>query len=210
VYNTVLRRFPAKVFEIFRAGGNLFPTTIFVLVSAVIKIARVMRLPPGLELFRGLGGLTHLPESFLRDDEHGCKGYMEWGFLSTTASREAAIEYSGVGEGKPLPMVIQTRVSSIDRGACIKELSQYPGEVHAPLYLIFLLARDLSPSQGWRSFHFSHGVHEFRGLSCIWARLIHVSPGRVPLAALLISGAKRAFIPGGGCWIVPDDAACKH
>ncbi len=139
VYNTILRRFPADVFEVFRAGGNLFPTTIFVLVSAVIKIARVMRLPPGLELFRGLGGLSQLPESFLRDDEHGCKGYMEWGFLSTTACRETAIEYSGVGEGKPLPMVIQTRASSIDRGACIKELSQYPGEVNALAQLTFFL-----------------------------------------------------------------------
>jgi len=129
VYNTVLRRFPAPEYEVFRAGGNLFSTTIFVLVSAVVKIARVMRLPPGLELFRGLGGLAQLPESFLRDDEHGCKGYMEWGFLSTTACRETAIEYSGVGEGKPLPFVIQTRTSSIDRGACIKEFSQYPGEV---------------------------------------------------------------------------------
>jgi hypothetical protein len=41
------------------------------------------------------------------------------------------VEYSGAGEGKPLPMVIQTRASSIDRGACIKDLSQYPGEVRA-------------------------------------------------------------------------------
>ena len=131
MYNTVLRRFPKSDYEVFRAGGNLFSTTIFVLVSAVIKISRVMRLPPGLELFRGLGGLAQLPESFLLDDEHGCKGYMEWGFLSTTACRETAIEYSGVGEGKPLPMVIQTRTSSIDRGACIKEFSQYPAEVQS-------------------------------------------------------------------------------
>jgi hypothetical protein len=145
VYNTVLRRFPAKEFEIFRAGGNLFPTTIFVLVSAVIKIAREMRLPSGLELFRGLGGLTQLPDSFWREDEHGCKGYMEWGFLSTTACRETAIEYSGLGEGKPLPMVIQTRTSSIDRGACIKELSQYPGEVDAPFQLTLPSFGDTSP-----------------------------------------------------------------
>ena len=54
---------------------------------------------------------------------------MEYGFLSTTSHRETAVEYSGAGEGKPLPMVIQTRASSIDRGACIKDLSQYPGEV---------------------------------------------------------------------------------
>ena len=129
VYNTILRRFPARDFQQFQQGGNLFATTIFVLQSAVMKISRVMRLPPGLELFRGLGGLAELPDSFETPDEHGCLGYMEWGFLSTTSHRETAVEYSGAGEGKPLPMVIQTRASSIDRGACIKDLSQYPGEV---------------------------------------------------------------------------------
>jgi hypothetical protein len=64
VYNAVLRRFPKEVYERFAGGGNRFATTIHVLVSAVVKIARVMKLPPGLELFRGLGGLAELPESF--------------------------------------------------------------------------------------------------------------------------------------------------
>ena len=132
VYNTVLRRFPVAEFEAYLTGGNLFSTTIFVLVSAVVKIARVMRLPTGLELYRGLGGLAELPESFLRADRHGCWGYMEWGLLSTTSSRATAIDYSGAGEGRPLPMMITTRVGAIDRGACIKELSQYPTEVRLP------------------------------------------------------------------------------
>ena len=127
----VLRHFPAADFERFQQGGNLYATTICVLQSAVMKISRVMRLPPGLELFRGLGGLAGLPDSFDKTDEHGCRGYMEYGFLSTTSHRETAVEYSGAGEGRPLPMVIQTRASSIDRGACIKDLSQYPGEVNA-------------------------------------------------------------------------------
>jgi hypothetical protein len=129
VYNMVLRRFPERDFERFQQGGNLYATTICVLQSAVMKISRVMRLPPGLELYRGLGGLAELPGSFYAPDEHGRVGYMEYGFLSTTSHRETAVEYSGAGEGRPLPMVIQTRASSIDRGACIKDLSQYPGEV---------------------------------------------------------------------------------
>ncbi len=129
VYNTILRRFPEEDFRRFEQGGNLFPTTIFVLESAVLKLSRVMRLPPGLELFRGLGGLAELPDSFDQPDEHGRRGYLEFGFLSTTSRRETAVEYSGAGEGKPLPMVIQTRASSIDRGACIQDFSQYPGEV---------------------------------------------------------------------------------
>ena len=38
VYNTVLRRWPAAGYERLRAGGNLYATSIYVLVSAVIKV----------------------------------------------------------------------------------------------------------------------------------------------------------------------------
>ena len=68
VYNAVLRRYPREVYERFEGGGNRFATTIHVLVSAVVKITRVMKLPPGLDLFRGLGGLAELPESFYQVD----------------------------------------------------------------------------------------------------------------------------------------------
>jgi hypothetical protein len=76
----------------FREGGNLFATTIHVLASAVLNIARSTRLPSGLELYRGLGGLSELPGSFLRADANGCRGYAEWGFLSTTSDRAVAVE----------------------------------------------------------------------------------------------------------------------
>ena len=131
VYNTILRQFPVKEFRQFERGGNLFATTIFAIQSGIMKISRSMRLPSGLVLYRGLGGLAELPDEFYEADEHGCLGYTEYGFLSTSSNWETAVEYSGAGEGKPLPMVIQTRASSIDRGACIKDLSQYPGEVSA-------------------------------------------------------------------------------
>jgi hypothetical protein len=92
VYNTILRRYPTDVFEKFNAGGNCYATTIHVLASAVVKIARVTRLPLGLELYRGLGGLAELPDSFFRVDANGCRGYAEWGFLSTTSDRAVAVE----------------------------------------------------------------------------------------------------------------------
>ncbi len=41
VYNCVLRQWPADMFNGFKTGDNLFPTTICVLVSAIQKIARV-------------------------------------------------------------------------------------------------------------------------------------------------------------------------
>ena len=92
VYNAILRRFPSDVYGKFAAGGNRYATTIHVLVSAVVKIARVMRLPPGLELFRGLGGRMDLPDSFRRADANGRRGYTEFGFLSTTSDKEVAIQ----------------------------------------------------------------------------------------------------------------------
>ena len=35
LYNSVLRRFPADIYNVFKDGDNLFSTTVFVLVSAV-------------------------------------------------------------------------------------------------------------------------------------------------------------------------------
>ena len=94
MYNLILRRFPVREYEAFRDGGNLFPTTIAALASAVAKIARVTRLPPGLKLFRGLGGFMDLPESCFKADDNGCCGYLEYGFMSTTSNAETAFEYS--------------------------------------------------------------------------------------------------------------------
>jgi hypothetical protein len=40
-----------------------------------------------------------------------------------------ALQYSGAAEGRPLPMVLEMVVGPVDRGACIRDLSQYPKEV---------------------------------------------------------------------------------
>ncbi len=113
-------------------------------VSAVQKIARVMPLKEGLTLYRGLGGPVCLPNAFFKADQNGCHGFVEWGFMSTTADKMVAIDYSdasrkaggedssqdwtGTGRGS-LPMVLVVRVSSVDRGACIRDFSQYMQEV---------------------------------------------------------------------------------
>jgi hypothetical protein len=57
----------------------------------VLKLMRVARLPAGLVLYRGLGGLT-LPPSFYRTGSDGFRGFAEWGFLSTTSNKDIAIE----------------------------------------------------------------------------------------------------------------------
>ena len=71
-----------------------FATTIHILVSAVVKLTRAEKLRAGLELYRGLGGSMALPEKFYKGDENGCRGYTEWGFLSTTSNRATAVEVS--------------------------------------------------------------------------------------------------------------------
>ncbi len=124
IYNAVLRRWPEAESE----RGNRYTTTIHVLVSAVIKLARVTKFAEGARLYRGTGGRMALPVKFSQADEHGCKGFTEWGFMSTTANRAVALTYSGVREGRAVPTVLVIEVTAIDRGASIAFFSQYQGE----------------------------------------------------------------------------------
>ena len=68
-----------------------------------------------------------LPDGFFKPDEHGCRGFAEWGFMSTTSDKAIAIQYSGVKEGRPAAMVLVLRTGATDRGASIQAFSQYPG-----------------------------------------------------------------------------------
>ena len=128
VYNGILRRFPKELYDVFAKKDNRFSTTIFVLVSAVQKLSRCMNIPAGMMLFRGLGGTLELPDSFTTADENGCKGYCEFGFMSTTADRKVAVQYSGVKDKKPQASIMEIRPNAVDRGADISDFSQYPGE----------------------------------------------------------------------------------
>jgi hypothetical protein len=128
VYNGILRQYPKELYSVFLERDNRFSTTIFILVSAVQKLSRCMNIPAGMLLYRGLGGTLELPDSFTNADENGCKGYTEFGFMSTTADRSVAIQYSGVKAKKPQASIMEIRPNAIDRGADISEFSQYPGE----------------------------------------------------------------------------------
>ena len=105
IYNTMLRQPKLKtgesqddfvvklvaLYESFMAKDNYFSTTIHVLVSATVKLARTIKIPSGLKLYRGIGG-KELPEQFYEEDKFGRKGYMEWGFMSTTSDENTARE----------------------------------------------------------------------------------------------------------------------
>jgi hypothetical protein len=128
VYNGILRRYPKELYDVFAESDNRFSTTIFVLVSAVQKLSRCTNIPAGMMLYRGLGGTLELPDSFTTADENGCKGYCEFGFMSTTADRKVAVQYSGVKDKKPQASIMEIRPNAVDRGADISDFSQYPGE----------------------------------------------------------------------------------
>jgi hypothetical protein len=124
VLNTILRQYPEDQYTTFKNGGNLFTTTIFVLVSAVQKISRRIRILPGTLLYRGLGGRLDLPKSLLQIDENGCRGFAEWGFMSTTTDKQVALDYSGALQKRLKAAVLVIYPSSVDRGADISVFSQ--------------------------------------------------------------------------------------
>jgi hypothetical protein len=105
-------------------SGNLFTTTIFTLVSAIQKLSRTVIVPPGTLLYRGMGGTLEMPDCFYSTDKHGCSGYCEMAFMSTSASRSEAISYSGLTKGKPKASIMVIHPSSVDRGAYISDFSQ--------------------------------------------------------------------------------------
>ena len=128
LYNAILRRFPIDVYDASRKGGNLFSTTILVLLSALQKLCRVEKVAPGTILFRGLGD-KDLPSFFYKPDDLGCQGFAEWGFMSTTSNRAVAQQYSGLGkDGHPEGRVLVIETGAVDRGACIMKYSQYIDE----------------------------------------------------------------------------------
>jgi hypothetical protein len=116
------------MFALFDNGGNRYATTIFVLVSAVQKVSRCTRIPEGTLLYRGLGGLVDLPDTFHDADDLGRSGYLDWGMMSTSSDLDVALGYSGVNQRRPKAMVMMIEATTVDRGADISEFSQYPGE----------------------------------------------------------------------------------
>ena len=128
MYNTILRRFPEDAWNVVLKGKNFYSTVIYVLVSAIQKLSRSVKIQDGLMLYRGLGGVIDLPKTMNKSNEVGSRGFAEWGFMSTTTKRSVALQYSGVKECRPKAMMLSIRTGAIDRAACLHEYSQYPQE----------------------------------------------------------------------------------
>jgi hypothetical protein len=120
----MMRRYPQHIYEEFEQAGNRFASTIFALVSAGVKLSRVGSISPGTKLYRGMGGVLQLPDSFYRPDEFGTRSYVEFGFISCTADLKVAMEYSGVRQRKPFPTVMVIEVGAGDRPYDPSDFSQ--------------------------------------------------------------------------------------
>jgi hypothetical protein len=116
--------------------GNRYTTTIWVLNSAIVKLKA---LTPAARVYRGLKGLA-LPDALLKKNEHGIKGGVEPGFMSTTLDYKVAMTYAGAYEKTKdkdaSGIVFEIEPGLFDRGCDLSWLSQYPFEreiLFAPL-----------------------------------------------------------------------------
>jgi hypothetical protein len=89
------------------------------------QISRVTPIPRGLVLYRGLGGVR-LPERFYHADQCGHRAFVEWGFMSTTADRAVAMQYTGIAQGRAFPTLLMIQPAAVDHGGDIGELPPWP------------------------------------------------------------------------------------
>jgi hypothetical protein len=143
IYNAILRRFPLATYEKFEQAGNRFSSSIFALVSAVVKLSRVGSVNPGTKFYRGMGGTLQLPDSFHQPDEFGICSYVEEGFNSCTADFHIAFQYSGAKDWKPHPTVLVFETGAVDRPCEFgNEFSQcVSSSVRRRLLILFLICR---------------------------------------------------------------------
>ena len=97
-------------------------------MSALQQISRRTKIPGNLLLYRGIGGMKLPPQFYKSKDSEYHKGFVEWGFMSTTSNKTVAMQYTGVDQGQEHPTILRIRPASVDHGADISAFSQYPGE----------------------------------------------------------------------------------
>ena len=123
--------------------------------------------PPDLTLYRGTGNMALGPEFFKRDAQ-GCAGGVELSFMSATASRQVALGFAGIEEGKEATMQLPTlyviHVGKTAIGANIADISQFEAEeefLYPPLTLLELDKEPvLSPDEEVSEIHVQLTVNQ--------------------------------------------------
>ena len=132
-FNSSLRKVSRKFDDSWtdHLEGNTYANNIYACSSCLRKTSQCSSIPRGRKVFRGFGGVQ-LPEALKSVKEGGGCGGLEFGFMSTTTSKDVAVSYIG---GKALPVLMEIDVGDIDRGASLSYLSQYPSEVSLYIYI---------------------------------------------------------------------------
>ncbi len=106
--------------------GNKYPTTIHVIQSAIAKLGKINPIGTG---YSGIDSML-LPEHFWQDHaDLNTKGGVEGGFMSLTTSRDVGLHYASLGDDKKaIGILFEIEMSTMDRGADVTWLAQYPHE----------------------------------------------------------------------------------
>ena len=100
--------------------GNKYCNTLHAITASINKLSRVSK---AQTVYRAPGGV--LPKSFWEEDAHGICGGVEMGFMSTSTSQEAAMEYARYSKIK---LIFEIKQGMVARGADVSWLSMYPSE----------------------------------------------------------------------------------
>jgi hypothetical protein len=112
-----------KNFEKLCGGKNRYVTTIHLINSAVLKLARLSAL--STRVYRGIrGNCFKSGDGSASGGLIGCGG-VEYGFMSTTLEAEVARRFAGVGDASERGVVFSISQGLFDRGADLSWLSQY-------------------------------------------------------------------------------------
>jgi tetratricopeptide (TPR) repeat protein len=105
--------------------GGRFVTTCHAINSGLLKLSA---LTPVLSVFRGAAGMK-LPARLEVPDRFGGRLGIEYGFMSTTTDKAVAMNYGeDTWSGHGLSHVLEVQMDSLNRGALLQWLSQYPAE----------------------------------------------------------------------------------
>ena len=118
--NAALRSKSGSAFLVDRwqtlCAPNLYVTTIHACSSAVVKLSKLLS---ACCVYRGLAGAT-LPHKFLKNDEMGVRGGVEYAFMSTSTDHEQATKYASSSGSS---VILQMQLGLIDRGADVSWIS---------------------------------------------------------------------------------------
>lgn len=126
-YNTVLRgvsvpgcKAPLEAMFMKLCQGNKYTNTLHCIAASINKLSRVSM---ATTVYRAPGGV--LPKSFWESDRAGIKGGVEMGFMSTSRSKEAAMDYA---KRSGIKLLFELQQGMVARGADVSWLSMYPNE----------------------------------------------------------------------------------